>query len=238
METWFPCSLQWEAADMEARYARNIPALTEAECCALRQKKVLVVGCGGLGGHIIDQLARIGIGSLCVVDGDVFEESNLNRQLLSDVPLLGTGKAMAAADRVRRVNPDITIEAVDAFLTEENALQLLDNCDVVLDALDNIQSRKILAAACEKAGIPYVYGAISGWVTQAAVAMPGDGLIEALYPEGIEIPDKSVLSFTPALCASLQVSLCVKLLTGRPIEPGTVYYFDLQNLEFETIPFL
>ena len=223
---------------MNARYARNLPALTEEECLILRSKLVLVVGCGGLGGHIIDQLARIGIGGIRAVDGDVFEETNLNRQLLSEVPLLGTGKAKSAADRVHRVNPDVTMEFVDAFLTEENAAELLAGCDAVLDALDNIESRKILASACENAGIPYVYGAISGWVAQAALSKPGDMLIEALYPDGIEIPDKSVLSFTPALCASLQTSLCVKYLVGRPVEAGTVYYFDLLNLEYETIPFL
>ena len=108
----------------------------------------------------------------------------------------------------------------------------------MVDALDNISSRKTLAAACAKAGIPYIYGAISGWVAQAAVSMPGDGLIELLYPEGTILRDKSVLSFTPALCASLQVSLCVKLLTGRPVETGTIYYFDLLNLELESIPFV
>ncbi len=222
---------------MQARYERNIPALTEAECLCLQQKRVLVVGCGGLGGHIIDQLARIGVGSIRAVDGDVFEETNLNRQLLSEVPLLGTAKAEAAAERVRRVNPGVSVEAVEEFLTEENAAALLDGCDVVLDALDNIQSRKILASACSDAGIPYVYGAIQGWVAQAAVSMPGDNLIEFLFPEDVEIRDKSVLSFTPALCASLQVSLCVKLLTGRPVDAGTVYHFDLLNLELETIPF-
>ena len=68
---------------MDSRYARNFPALTEAEWNILKQKRILVVGCGGLGGHIIDQLARIGIGSIRAVDGDVFEESNLNRQLRS-----------------------------------------------------------------------------------------------------------------------------------------------------------
>ena len=222
---------------MDRRYARNIPALTEEECLLLRKKRVLVAGCGGLGGHIIDQLARIGIGSLRVVDGDVFEETNLNRQLLSSVPLLGVSKAGAAAAHIARVSPKTAVEAVEAFLTEDNAARLLEGCDLVLDALDNIPSRKMLAAACGKAGIPYVYGAISGWVAQAAVSMPGDGLIDALYPAGIEVSDKSVLSFTPALCASLQSALCVKYLVGRPLETGTVYYFDLLNQEFETIPF-
>ena len=221
---------------MEGRYSRNIPALTEAECRILRQKRILVAGCGGLGGHIIDQLARIGVGSLRVVDGDVFEASNLNRQLLSSVPLLGISKAGAAAEHIARVNPEIIADPVECFLTEDNVKDLIGDCDAVMDALDNITSRRILASACAESGIPYIYGAISGWVAQAAVSMPGDNLVEKLYPEGTVLRDKSVLSFTPALCASIQVSLCVKLLTGRPVEAGAVYYFDLLNQEFETIP--
>ena len=221
---------------MEPRYERNLPALTEAECLLLRSKRILVVGCGGLGGHIIDMLARIGIGSLRVVDGDVFEDTNLNRQLLSQVPLLGVSKAKAAAEHVARVNPQVQVDAVCDYLGEENADALVEDCDIVLDALDNIASRRILAAACERAGIPYVYGAIQGWVAQTAVSMPGDGLIDKLFPQGVTIRNKSVLSFTPALCAAMQVSACVKLLTGRPVETGTVSYFDLLNQEFETIP--
>lgn len=221
---------------MDSRYARNIPALSEAECEVLRKKRVLVVGCGGLGGHIIDQLARIGVGFLRVVDGDVFEASNLNRQLLSSVPLLGVSKAKASADHIARVNPDVTVESVQTFLTEGNAAEILAGCDIVMDALDNIPSRKILAAACKKANIPYIYGAIQGWVAQAAISLPGDKLIDTLYPEEIEIKDKSVLSFTPALCASMQTALCVTWLVGRSVRSGTIYYFDLLNQEFETIP--
>lgn len=221
---------------MDARYARNIPALTEAECSLLREKRVLVVGCGGLGGHIIDLLTRIGIGYLRVADGDVFEETNLNRQLLSEAALMGTPKVKAAVDHIYRVNPDVCVEAVDAFLSAENVHKLIAQCDIVMDALDNVPSRRTLAAACAEAGIPYVYGAIQGWIAQAAISMPGDRLIERLFPEEIEIRDKSVLSFTPALCASMQTALCVKLLTGRSVETGTVYYFDLLNQEFETIP--
>lgn len=221
---------------MDGRYARNIPALTKSECEILKQKRILVVGCGGLGGHIIDQLARIGVGFLRVVDGDVFEASNLNRQLLSSVPLLGVSKAKAAADHIARVNPDITVDAVETFLTNNNVLELLEGCDIVIDALDNIASRRILSAACERANIPYIYGAIQGWVAQAAISMPGDHLIDTLYPEEIEITDKSVLSFTPALCASMQTALCVKWLLGRSVGTGTIYYFDLLNQEFETIP--
>ena len=221
---------------MEPRYERNIPALTEAECALLRKKKVLVVGCGGLGGHLIDQLARIGVGAIRAVDGDVFEASNLNRQLLSEVSTLGLSKAKAAAARVSRVNPEVEVEAVAENMTEVNVHALLQGCDAVLDGLDNIESRRVLASACAKAGIPYIYGAVNGWVAQAAISMPGDHLVDILYPKDVVIKNKSVLSFTSALCASVQVSLCVKLLVGRAVETGTVCYFDLLNQEFETIP--
>ena len=221
---------------MKAQYERNVPALTEAECEALRRKRVLVVGCGGLGGHLIEMLARIGIGALRVVDGDVFEPSNLNRQLLSEVPTLGLSKAKAAATRINRVNPEVEVEAVTENMTEVNVHELLQGCDAVLDGLDNIESRRVLASACTRAGIPYIYGAVNGWVAQAAISMPGDHLVDILYPKDVVIKNKSVLSFTPALCASIQVSLCVKLLVGRAVETGTVCYFDLLNQEFETIP--
>ena len=221
---------------MKARYERNVPALTESECETLRRKRVLVVGCGGLGGHLIEMLARIGIGALRVVDGDVFEPSNLNRQLLSEVSTLGLSKAKAAAARVNRVNPEVEVEAVAENMTEVNVHALLQGCDAVLDGLDNIESRRVLASACARAGVPYIYGAVNGWVAQAAISMPGDYLVDILYPKDVVIKNKSVLSFTPALCASIQVSLCVKLLVGRAVETGTVCYFDLLNQEFETIP--
>lgn len=221
---------------MNPRYERNIPALSEEECNTLLGKRVLVVGCGGLGGHLIDMLARIGVGSLRVVDGDVFEPSNLNRQLLSEVPLLGVSKAKAAAAKISRINPEISVEVVDSFLTEKNVKETLLFCDAVLDGLDNIESRRILAKECEQAGIPYIYGAVNGWVAQAAISMPGDHLVEKLYPKGSVLKNKSVLSFTPALCASMQVSLCVKLLTGRQVETGKLYYYDLLNQEYEAIP--
>lgn len=122
------------------------------------------------------------------------------------------------------------------YLTEENAAQIISGCDAVLGGLDNIPTRKILARACTSEGIPYIYGAISGWVAQAGISMPGDGLIDRLYPKDTMLKDKSVLSFTPALCASMQTALCVKLLTGRPVESGVLYYFDLLDQEFEKIP--
>ena len=221
---------------MELRHSRNIPALTAAEQALLAGKTVAVIGCGGLGGHLTELLARVGVGSIRCVDADVFEESNLNRQLLAAMNTLGTSKAKAAAERVTAIDPAVYATAHPVFLTRDNARELLTGCDAVLDALDSIEARRILSEACAELGIPMVYGAISGWVAQAAVSMPGDGLIDTLFPADVALGDKSVLSFTPALCAAMQASLCVKLLVGRPVQTGTVLYFDLLNQEFEVIP--
>ena len=221
---------------MEARYIRNLGAITEADCQLLRQKKVLVVGCGGLGGYLMEYLARIGIGAIRCVDGDVFDETNLNRQILATMQTLGAPKAFAAQERLQLVNPSVIVEPSYTFLDQNNAAELIQGCDVVLDALDNIPSRRLLAEACTKANVPYVFGAISGWVAQAGISMPGDRLIQTLYPEGIEVKNKSVLSFTPAMCAAMQVSLCVSLLLGHPVETGKLHYFDLFCEEYEKIP--
>ena len=221
---------------MEARYIRNLGAITEADCQLLRQKTVLVVGCGGLGGYLMEYLARIGIGTIRCVDGDVFDETNLNRQILATTNTLGTPKALAAQARLELVNPSVKVEPTYAFLDQHNAPGLIEGCDVVLDALDNIPSRRLLADACAKANVPYVFGAISGWVAQAGISMPGDHMIQTLYPEGIEVKNKSVLSFTPAMCAAMQVALCVSLLLGHPVETGKLHYFDLFCEEYEKIP--
>ncbi len=223
---------------MEHRYARNIPALSPEEQARLGTKRVAVIGCGGLGGYLIEYLARVGVGSIVAVDGDVFEESNLNRQLLSSPENLGQSKAETAVCRIRQINPNTETKAIPTFLTEDNAREMIRGCDAVLDGLDSIPARKVLAKACDAENVPLFYGAIQGWVAQAAVCLPGDGLMELLYPEGVEITDKSVLSFTPALCAAMQTSLCVRWLTGREVKSGTLYFYDLLHQEFEEIPMI
>ena len=220
---------------MEERYIRNLGALSEAECALLREKTVLVAGCGGLGGYLIEMLLRLGVGEIRAADGDRFEASNLNRQLLSAPGLLGREKAEIAAERAAAVNPDVRFVAVPEFVTEKNVGQLVRGCDAVLDALDNIASRRMLAQACNDAQVPLIHGAICGWTAQAAVVLPGDDLIEQIYPEGAALSSKASLSFTPPFCAALQTALCVRLLTGREIEAGRLYVADLLDMELHSL---
>ena len=220
---------------MEERYIRNLGALTEQECAVLRTKTVLVAGCGGLGGYLIEMLLRLGVGTIRAADGDCFEASNLNRQLLSSPLSLGQSKADAAARRAELVNPDVRFVPISQFVMTENAAELIQGCDAVLDALDNIQARRLLAHACAEAGIPLIHGAICAWSAQAAVVMPGDDLIDRIYPEGVSLSSKASLSFTPPFCAALQTALCTRLLTRRPLETGRLYVADLLNMELESL---
>ena len=216
---------------MEERYIRNFDALSEKECALLREKTILIAGCGGLGGYLIEMLLRLGVGEIRVADGDRFEASNLNRQLFSAPGLLGRLKAEVAAERAAAVNPNVRFVAVPEFMTEANADHLIRGCDAVLDALDSVASRNLLAKACAETQVPLIHGAICGWNAQAAVIMPGDDLMERIYPKGAALTSKASLSFTPAFCAALQTALCVRLLTGREIETGKLYVADLLDME-------
>ena len=118
---------------MDERFLRNEMLWGKDGQARLTAAHVIVFGLGGVGSYVTECLARAGVGELTLVDSDTVALSNLNRQLLSEVSLLGVGKAQTAAERVRRVNPNVAVHAVGEFLTEENAAALLTDCDAVLD---------------------------------------------------------------------------------------------------------
>lgn len=204
--------------DLSARYDRNMRALSPEESASLAGKRATVVGAGGLGGYVVEMLARIGVGFIRVIDADAFEPSNLNRQLFATERTLGVAKADAAASRVAEVNSTVTIEPIRTLLTRENARELVAGSDVVVDALDNLKGRFWLAHACQEEGIPVVYGAIAGWFGQVATVFPGDVSFVTIYGstegEGIQSQEGN-LSFTAACVASHQAAEAVKVLVRR-----------------------
>lgn len=217
---------------MQQRYQRNLGALTPEECERLNGSHVCVVGCGGLGGYIIEFLARVGVGSLTVVDGDVFDETNFNRQLLSKEALIGHGKAAAAAEHVAEINSTVNVRAVSEFLTNDNAEAILGGCDLAVDALDSIAARRLLASACAKQGIPMIHGAVRGWNAQISVIPPREGAIDALYTKQMKQPSAPTpcLAFTPALAAAIEAAEAVKVLLGRsPDLTGKLLLIDLMT---------
>ena len=203
---------------MDTRYIKNETMLSREENLSLREKRVAVAGCGGLGGHILEQLARLGIGSITAIDSDVFETSNLNRQLLSNVSNIGKPKVLAAEKHLKKINPDISITGIQAYIDESNAGLLLADHDVICDALDNMKTRLLLQKYAAGLGIPMVHGAIAGWYGQVATIFPGDNTLESIYQgdsdKGIE-QELGNPAFTPALVASIEVSEVVKILVKK-----------------------
>lgn len=224
---------------ISARYSRNIGALTKADCLHLQRCRVFIAGCGGLGGHLLSHLLRIGVGHITAADRDVFEASNLNRQLLCTENTLGCPKVKTAAEYAALVNPDVSFQGLQVNLDETNCASLITGHDLVLDALDNIAGRRTLAAACDRQNIPLIYGAICGWVAQVSVLSPSSALrcMEQLYPMESALKDKACLSFTPAICASIQSAEAIKALLGQPSElKGNLLYLDLFTCEWELLP--
>ena len=200
------------------RYLRNVSALSEDECALLADKRVAVFGCGGLGGNLFEALVRIGVGHIRVVDGDVFEEHNLNRQLLSSAETLGKPKVDAAVQRAAIVNDLVHVEPKQVFLDEANARELVEGFDCVVDCLDNLNARFWLAHACQEAGMPLVYGAIAGWFGQICTVFPGDVSFVEIYgsADGSSQHLKlGNLPFTAHSVAAVQASEVIKVLIGR-----------------------
>jgi len=221
---------------LPARYQRNRRAFSTAGQLTLLRSSAAVVGCGGLGGYVIEQLARLGVGRLVVIDPDRFEEHNLNRQLLSSLADLGTAKVEAAVRRVASINPAVSVIPRPQAIGAANAAELLTGVDVVLDALDSIPVRLELAAACRTLGLPLVHGAIGGWYGHVATQFPGERTIELIYgsatgSQGVE-QELGNPSFTPGVIASLQVAEACKVLlgVGTPLR-GRHLHVDLWSME-------
>ena len=225
------------------RYARNMEAITADEMKILEKSKVCVVGCGGLGGYIIELLARIGVGSITAIDGDVFDETNLNRQLFSHSKNIGKSKSEEAKKRIELVNPLINIESVNVMINESNSLFLLKGHDIIVDALDNIKTRKLIQSSAAKLNIPIVHGAIGGFYGQVTTIFPNDNTLDYLYPNDIKL-DRGIEkrlgnpSFTPALIASIEVAEVIKILLRRgDLLRGKVLFIDLLENSFDILEF-
>ncbi len=207
----------------------------------LFRARVAVVGCGGLGSCLVEMLARTGIGTLRLIDPDVFAESNLNRQLLCTIDSLGRPKVEVAAERIACLNPAVTVTTVAEALDGKNARRLLAGMDVVMDALDSISARRELGHICRKMNLPLVHGAVTGWYGQVAVQSPGDDLVSRLYshpgqPE-MEMPPDN-FSAGVAAVASLQAVLAVKVLLDVELLPANAWFsFDLREVDLERIDF-
>ncbi len=230
-----------QAELLPARYQRNRQMISTAQQLRLFRSKVVVIGAGGLGGYILEQLARLGVGQIVSIDDDVFEENNLNRQLLSSPATLGRVKVEVAAERINEINPAVTLTPVQARFDKKNGPELFKGCNCVVDAVDNVAARLELAEVCSEVGLPLVHGAIAGWYGHVATILPGDKSLQTIYRhwsggKGVEAQLGNP-SFTPATAASLEVAeVCKVLLNLEGLLRNRKLSFDLLNMEAEEVP--
>ncbi|MCP3953793.1 MAG: HesA/MoeB/ThiF family protein [Desulfobacterales bacterium] len=224
------------------RYARNMKTLSTGDQLKLLEATVSIVGLGGLGGTVTEMLARLGVGRLKLIDGDVFEDSNLNRQVTSRMANMGMSKADAARERVLEINSGITVEACRSFLEEENGPELIRGSDVVVDCLDSLKSRYYLAVACREIAAPLVVAAVAGLAGQVTVFFPEDDGIETVFGAPGEVPEKGVetllgnLAPIVGMIANIECAEVVKILLGRgrPLR-NRMLLVDLMDSTFETV---
>ncbi|MBN1672356.1 MAG: HesA/MoeB/ThiF family protein [Kiritimatiellae bacterium] len=229
------------------RYLRNRETFSAGEQLRLAESTVAVVGAGGLGGNVILLLARTGVGRLKVVDGDAFDESNLNRQALAGTADIGTAKAEQAVRVVAGINPAVDVEPCPVRLDASNAVQILTGAQVIVDALDNVAGRFVLQDAARALNVPLVHGAVAGFDGQMMTILPGEPGLARLYgaPEAVDDarPDRPELvlgvpAATACTIGALQATEVVKILLGRgKLLRNRLYHIGLEQGRIGTFSF-
>ena len=220
---------------MPKRLMRN--CLSCEQQLRLLRAKVAVIGCGGLGGTVAEILSRLGIGSLRLVDPDSFEEHNLNRQRFATLETLGFPKVNAAKAALKAINPVTEIEAIHAEFNEAD----IQAAETIVDCLDSIGKRQVLAALCTNLVRPLIHGAVQEWYGQVGIATSANDLIANLYPSTLK---NSPLPFSPRVIAptvsaiaSLQAAETCKLLLGLPSVLSCNWLScNLLDTEYDCIP--
>jgi molybdopterin/thiamine biosynthesis adenylyltransferase len=228
------------------RYVRNIDAISVEEQRKLAGSRVGVVGAGGLGGQVILLLARVGIGHLIVVDHDLFDETNLNRQALCHGGSIGRPKSEQAVAAVRSINPGVEVTPHQAKIDASNAQEILDGSDVVVDALDNVPSRFALERATKALKIPLVHGAVAGFDGRMMTIFPEDPGLKNLYgSEQVKVDDakrpEAILGvpvLTPSFIANLQAMEAVKIILERgKLFRNAMLHVDLEGGQVSVFSF-
>ncbi|UCH94223.1 MAG: ThiF family adenylyltransferase [Candidatus Aminicenantes bacterium] len=227
---------------MNSRYSRQVvldkigPQGQEV----LLKSKVMIIGCGALGTHIANNLARAGVGTLLIVDRDLVELNNLQRQTLFDEADLGTPKTMAAAEKLEKINSEIEIKYLIKDVHGTNIEEVIHGFDLVLDATDNIPTRMIINDACVKKGMPWIYAGVIQTKGMVMNILPGGPCFRCLLPE---IPTAGslptcetagVLNTIPAIIAAIESTEALKVLLKKDIERRLIVY-DVWEQTFNAI---
>jgi len=216
------------------RYDRQLMVLGLEGQKRLKRLSVLVVGAGGLGSFEALYLAALGVGRIVIVDGDIVEESNLNRQVLHWEEDLGRPKAVSAAEKIQRFNPFIEVVPVTEPVTRDNVDELVRSVDAVMDALDNWETRFIVDEAAYRHGKIFIHAGVYGLEGQVIPIVPGEtSCLRCLLPPSLKTPPKTpAIGFTVGIIAGIAVAELVKIVTGiGSANKGVMIVFDAATME-------
>ncbi|MEI6520791.1 MAG: HesA/MoeB/ThiF family protein [bacterium] len=212
------------------RYGRHIalPGMGEDGQRRLAKARVLLIGAGGLGSPVALYLAAVGVGHIRIMDADIVEISNLQRQVMYVTADTGKLKAQVMAARMEQMNPHITAEAITERFTGENAEQQLQWCDVAIDAVDNLETRYLLNDTALAAGKPWVHGSVHQFIGQTAFFHPGAGpCYRCLYPDIYAAPSSAVegiFSPVPGWIGTMQATQALNYLSGANQVPTGILH--------------
>jgi len=226
------------------RYLRQtmLPDFGEDGQKKMADSAVLVVGVGGLGSVVCTYLTAAGIGKLRIIDSDKVSLHNLQRQVLYRENQIGNSKVLEAANQLRLLNSTVKIEAIDADFCEDNAIDLVKDIDIVVDATDNFKTRYLINDVCVKLNKPFVYGAISEFTGQLAVFNYQNGATyRCLFPDEQAVirsqkQSVGVLGVLPAVIGSLQANEVIKIITNcGEVLANKLFCIDLQNNKTQVV---
>ncbi len=231
----------------EERYIRQIalPQVGEEGQRRLKAASVLIAGCGALGSNSAETLARAGIGKILLVDSDLIDLANLQRQVLMYTADIGRPKASAIAEALRRINPGIKIADEVVRITAGNVERLIADIDLVLDGFDNLESRYILNDACVKNAVPWIFATVAGTFGMTMPILPGEGpCLRCLFPE--PAPEEAVLTAgtsglintIPRAIVALQTTQAMKIILRSFPPPVRLTTYDVwqEVLSAQEIP--
>ncbi len=224
--------------DLE-RYQRQmlLPEVGEEGQKKLRNSKVLVLGCGGLGSPVLTYLAMAGVGHIVAVDADIVNITNLNRQFLYEEADVGKCKSDCAKGFIERRNPDIYVESLQIFLDAKKAEALFSDVQLVIDCVDDDKTRVMVARACGKYKIPLIEGGVSGFCAYLLPVLPGESpCIECIQP--LPRPKEEAVPIIGALAGvmgSLQAMEGLKVLLGMEVQYGKLLHYDGKSGEFTSL---
>ena len=212
---------------MPERYVRQIPLIGEDGQRRLSEAAVFIAGAGGLGSPVSIYLAEAGVGEIRIADLDVVDESNLNRQILHPAERLGMLKAESAAKTLAALNPECRVKAFAEKIDADSVLRMAEGADLIIDCMDNFETRYVLNEASHKLNIPLLHGAVTGFSGQITLVIPGETpCLSCIFPKAETTKSAPILGAAAGVVGSMQALEAVRFLVGKPTLAGKLLLYD------------